>query len=100
MTQDDFSAIINRRIDKIHKVLIAKGEEYSSTTDRLHNFKAAAQLAYPVITPEQALYGMLRKHLVSIQDMVQRGNPSHKLVDEKIGDAINYLILLEALFCE
>ncbi len=50
------------------------------------------------ITPEKALWGMATKHLVSISDMVSQGRDySEDVWDEKIGDAINYLILLRAM---
>ena len=54
-------------------------------------------------SPEKALVGMLAKHLVSILDIVDaipKQIPTPALVEEKIGDAVNYLILLEALLKE
>jgi hypothetical protein len=69
----------------------------------MHNFnRAAAMLG---CCPERALVGMLSKHLVSVLDLVdaieQRGElPTVKLLEEKCGDSINYLILLEALVKE
>lgn len=47
---------------------------------------------------------MLKKHVVSVRDMVkdiERGIlPSKKMLDEKITDRINYGLLLEGLFRE
>lgn len=48
---------------------------------------------------------MLVKHWVSIEDVViderlSSAPPDHAMIDEKIGDAINYLILLEAVLKE
>ena len=104
MNTEQFNDVVNTRISKIQSILISKSKEYSSDTDRLHNFKVAAKLASGPETPEQALWGMLRKHLVSVIDIVEgtgRGViPTDALRDEKIGDAINYLILLEALLIE
>ena len=99
MLQGHFDQLLDRRIEATRSVLASKNAEYSSGTDRLHNFKAAAHLALKPITPEQALWGMLRKHLVSILDMVEGDKPlpDKPTRSEKIGDAINYLILLEAL---
>jgi hypothetical protein len=55
-------------------------------------------------TPEKALWGLAMKHLVSIVDIVdglEAGRvPAVALSDEKLGDMINYLILLEALLAE
>jgi len=94
-----FNQLVERRIDRIRKVLRSKGGEYASDQDRLHNFKVAARIDDE--TPSQSLWGMFKKHLVSVIDLK---NGTHRvtshLVDEKIGDAINYLILLEALMVE
>ena len=104
MNTQKFNEIVDTRCGKITAVLANKAKEYSSAVDRLHNFKVAAQLSRQAITPEQALFGMLRKHLVSVIDIVEdtaAGKyPSQALRDEKIGDSINYLILLEALLIE
>ena len=105
MNNDEFDKIVEQRKNKISEVLQKKSEEYSSDIDRLYNFKAAANLDYPPETPEIALKGMLKKHLVSVIDIVNftETNPdkiTFQLIDEKIGDTINYLILLEALLFE
>jgi len=101
-----FNKVVEDRIAQIKAVLIKKAAEYSSDTDRLHNFKVAARLGQQVESPEQALVGMLKKHLVSVFDIVAATSPeidkypSKAMRDEKIGDSINYLILLEALLIE
>ena len=109
MKSEDFDAILEQRLNRIKEVLISKGQEYSSKTDRLHNFKVAARIGKKEETPEQALLGMLKKHLVSIMDLVEETKislegityrPNLNVWDEKLGDAINYLILLEALVIE
>jgi len=98
----DFNRIVEQRIDKIRDVLSNKAKEYSSDDDRFHNFKRAGEMLR--IEPEQALIGMFAKHMVSIMDMVRdiaRGEKQPIFMwDEKIGDAINYLILLEGLVTE
>lgn len=105
MDNDTFNTLLGNRISKIQAILGQKGKEYSSDTDRLHNFKIAAKLSGAIyVTPEQALFGMLRKHIVSVIDIIDDTRfdirPSDELRDEKIGDCINYLILLEALLAE
>jgi hypothetical protein len=57
------------------------------------------------IEPETALVGMWAKHVVSLVDIVEKlemymVEPAVDLVEEKITDVINYMILLEALFAE
>lgn len=111
MTADQFDVILNQRLDKIRETLASKGSEYASPSDRLHNFKRAA--AIRGITPAKALEGMWTKHLVSVLDMIDddartrlvmcsgvQGGVTRTRIDEKIGDAINYLILLEAVLIE
>lgn len=95
MTSDEFNAVLNRRKAEMTDVLASKADEYA-TADRLHNFKAAALLLRS--SPESALLGMLAKHLVSVIDMVQSDRAyTRRQWDEKIGDAVNYLMLLEGL---
>jgi len=99
MHADEFNEIAEARIAHCRSILIVKGKEYSRDGDRLHNFKTAA--AIDGETPEQALWGMAKKHVVSVRDMVndiERGIvPSRKMLDEKITDWINYGLLLEGL---
>lgn len=102
MTAAEFNCVLGRRLARTREVLAAKADEYASETDRLHNFKRAAELGSD--TPAEALLGMLRKHWVSLMDLADRsflGVPiPAAVVDEKIGDAVNYLILLEAVLLE
>lgn len=98
MTDAEFNRLLENRIHKIKTVLAKKSKEYSSNSDRLHSFKLAARLH--TSTPQKSLLGMLMKHLVSVIGLVDKESPTAALVDEKIGDTINYLILLEAIFQE
>jgi hypothetical protein len=91
--------LLELRVGKICATLDGKAKEYASNTDRLHNFKTSATEFGG--TSAQNLWGFLKKHLVSIKDMVDgHRKPTAAAVDEKIGDAICYLILLEAIFKE
>jgi hypothetical protein len=105
MTHMAFDALLERRLELTRNVLAHKSGEYSTTEDRLHNFKRAAQLRGE--PPHDALLGMLVKHWVSIEDIansfcgrVRKLRAPDHVIDEKIGDAINYLILLEAILKE
>ena len=98
MNNTDFNALVGRRVECIRATLTSKGKEYGSK-DRLYNLKRAAEILRT--TPQRALAGMWVKHLVSVLDLVEEKlPPTDHYVDEKIGDAINYLILLEALLKE
>lgn len=98
MNTIEFNKIIEERIKKCCDMLIKKADEYA-TEDRLHNFKIAAKLQN--CTPITALAGMMCKHTVSVYDLIrenERGkNIPETLWEEKIGDSINYLLLLTAL---
>lgn len=101
MTTEIFNAIIHEQINRCEDTLCDKAEEYA-TADRLHNFKQAAALQG--IEPTTALAGMMCKHTVSIYDMIGGLEIGKKypieMWNEKIGDSINYLLLLAALIRE
>ena len=93
-------SILRRRFEQSRITLQLKAKEYASADDHLHNFDVAARILD--VTPEQALQGMLTKHIVPVRDLIDWAGKeperiSQGLIDEKIGDTINYLILLEAL---
>ncbi len=106
MDQKFFDVVLENRIDLIKKVLSSKAKEYAGNrqVDRMHNFNRAAAMLNT--TSERALVGMMAKHWVSVLDLVDNGafNLSVPLsvpfVEEKIGDSINSLILLEAILKE
>lgn len=78
--------------------LISKHQEYA-TEDDFHNFNVAAKLQD--VTPEQALIGMMAKHVVSVYDLVNAAAEGRTVPEdlwrEKIGDNINYLLILWAM---
>ncbi|UCE99925.1 MAG: hypothetical protein JSV82_02340 [Planctomycetota bacterium] len=99
MNNAEFEQIVVDRLEACKETLTQKNKEYSSATDRLHNFKVAARIDNE--TSEKALWGMYKKHLVSIMDLVEfPGDATPDLLNEKITDAINYHLLLEALLRE
>lgn len=99
MKHSDFNLIVEKRKESISAVLSQKSEEYSSEGDRFHNFKRAAAILET--TQEKALMGMLAKHIVSVLDIVNNPDKcSSAVIDAKIGDSINYLILLEGTLYE
>ena len=102
-TQSMIEKIVERCFQQIRKILLSKSKEYTNEGDRLANFRRAA--AMQDISPEQALVGMWSKHVISITDLATwaaNNDPrlTPEIVDEKIVDTINYMILLEALFQE
>lgn len=95
MNNNDFTESVEAQMKRASQVLVKKAEEYASDEDRLHNFKVAAKLQG--ITVEQAVVGMMAKHVTSVFDMVMSGEDfPMEMWHEKIGDNLNYLILLQA----
>jgi len=98
MNADQFNSILQKRLESIESTLGSKAKEYA-IGDRLYNFKRAAEILRT--TPQKALAGMFMKHLVSVMDLIEGSiAATEPMVNEKIGDAINYLILLEAILKE
>jgi hypothetical protein len=100
MSAIKFEECIENRIRGIRDVLLVKAKEYATEDNRFHNFDIAARILD--ITPEQALQGMMTKHIVSVIDLIEWTETNtdmltEQIIDEKIGDTINYLILLEGL---
>ena len=102
MNAKDFDKIVAARMAWCNKTLCAKGDEYARDGDRLWNFKVAARKLN--CHPAEALAGMMVKHTVSVDDIIDELArcivPPRWLVAEKIGDSINYLLLLEGLIEE
>lgn len=98
MNSKDFNELVEARCNKIKATLASKGKEYSTDDDKLHNFNKASIRSGQ--SREKALMGMKLKHEISIDDIIlnlDKGRiPTIEIIDEKIGDIINYFVLLEA----
>lgn len=96
MNTPEFNKVVEAQLNRITNVLIKKAAEYNLGTDRLAVFKHAAAISEE--TPEQALFGFMLKHIISITDMInsKKAYPE-ALWNEKITDICNYLILLQGL---
>lgn len=96
MTTPEFNKVVEDQLERIRNVLVKKAAEYNLDTDRLSVFKHAAALSEE--TPEQALYGFMLKHIISMTDMINsKGTYSEERWNEKLTDIHNYLILLQGL---
>lgn len=103
MIQEKFNEFMDFVIDKhIKGVMCSKSAEYARNNDKLHNFKKAAKMSGK--TPIECLRGMMLKHDVSIEDMLDDlilGKTfSQELWQEKLHDKINYMFLLWAILFE
>jgi hypothetical protein len=96
MNTPEFNKVVEDQLTRIRNVLVKKAAEYNLDEDRLSVFKHAAGLSNE--TPEQALYGFMLKHIISVTDMVNSEKTyTEELWNEKITDICNYLILLQGL---
>ncbi len=103
-----FNQLATHTVKSCLALMTEKSKEYASSDDKFHNFKTAAR--HDDTTPEKALHGMELKHRISVEDMIkdterltpeqfkEKYNPN--IVDEKIADSINYLLLLKGLLYE
>lgn len=99
MDYETFDLVVDHILGVVEGNLKHKGAEYAPEAEasRFHNFEVAA--AFNGISTEEALWGMLTKHLVSLSDMVKQrtSTNSPEKWDEKIGDALTYLVLLKGM---
>jgi hypothetical protein len=101
MTREDFSNRVEKRIDLVRQTLLTKHKEYAADDNVFRNFDEAAGGLSLHSTSAEVLWSYMTKHLVSIKDIVSDNAPvTNEVVSEKIGDVINYLILLEAMLNE
>lgn len=100
MNVSEFAAIFEEQFQTSDSMLNSKRKEYANdNVDVLHNFRQAAHLEQTNM--RAALGGFLAKHIVSIFDMIHEEELRDMAVwDEKITDALNYLILLKAIVVE
>ena len=103
MTNKDFETkILDFRLSEIIRLLGIKGKEYGSDLDRFSNFKDIAKVSDDA--PEHVAFTLMMKHFSFIKDICQhkfrKDMITTKLINEKIGDCINYLILIEGIIKE
>jgi len=105
MTRKQFvEDVVQRRIKLIQDVLQTKNEEYAGQEDVFKAFTEALPLSFHD-TKQAVAWEFMVKHLQSIKLIIEERAktgklPDEKLLEEKIGDAINYLILIEGMFKE
>lgn len=102
MNNETFSTIVERRLQSLKDLLIKKGAEYASDKDRLHNFKKGSRMKAK--HPLQVLDGMLLKHIISYDDMledIEAGKTiDYAYINEKLGDILAYFLLAEAVIID
>jgi hypothetical protein len=101
MNQETFNEVVTTTLEACKSTLTKKRDEYVTDVqkDVLSNFKNNAELSI-VGTPEGIAWELLTKHLQSIKDYCNGRDVSKEVLDEKIGDSINYLLLIKGLLVE
>lgn len=99
MNGPDFEAVVEEMIGMSRDLLMSKNAAYNPDADKLETFKIAAALKGE--TPAQALWGMAVKHLVAVNKMVKSGEfYPDEVWNEKLGDSLNYFVLLRAVVAD
>jgi len=100
MNQENFNTIINEQLENCSNTLTVKAVEYCRNNNPFHNFDIGVKQSTSNETREDVIWGMARKHWISIQDIrndVKQGKlPTKEILDEKYGDFINYLLIEKA----
>jgi len=97
MNYKDFEEMALHSLAEIMERFHNKNAEYASTEDVFSNFKrAAGGLSYHC-KAEQVAWEYAVKHLQSVKDMIASETSTAEAIDEKIGDAIAYMLLIKGM---
>ena len=102
MTYKEFQSLLEKRFDKTRETYSKKMNEYATDLDVFQSFKKGVGFSFHD-TPEGVAWEYACKHFESIKNIISKCPhevPTDDLLEEKIGDAINYLIILEGLIKE
>jgi hypothetical protein len=102
MTKQEFSKYLEQRLQRIKDTLDKKGEEYAYINNVFVNFEDAGDIAGNC--REKIMFYYMLKHLISVINIVNKADkyeyPIKEVIEEKFGDLVNYLILIEASLIE
>lgn len=97
MTEEEFEKFFEERVQKCREVLIRKSQEYSSNTDKMRNFNVAGRMLD--MPPYKVAFHYMMKHFESLYDIIMEDKKvSPEMWDEKLGDLLNYLFLIDAMW--
>lgn len=105
MNRKEFNIYLEHVLARTKDVLGAKGDEYSYNGGAFENFEEGVGLGFSN-SREAVAWGYAVKHIQSVLAMLSKvevGDSTHlsdKLIEEKCGDVINYMILIEAMLKE
>jgi hypothetical protein len=102
MHLNKFKCFLQGIFNRTENTFLRKRNEYANDQDVFISFKKGKDFSFHNES-EQVAYGYLCKHLESIRSMLEKlpdKEPDENLINEKFGDAINYLIIIEGLLIE
>ena len=105
MTRQEFSNYVDYVKERTSNVLQNKGTEYSYKNGAFENFEEGISIGL-ASSREGIAWGYVTKQIQSVRALIREvdeGKTSHlnnAMIDEKFGDVINYMILLEAMLKE
>lgn len=99
MTFEEFDIVMDGMLEECKLTMAGKGRDYARTGERFGNFNRLADELK--ISREKVLWVYMAKHLDAIKTYLDTGGQlSGEPVSLRIGDAINYLLLLAGMIAE
>jgi len=98
MTGEQFDRVVEETLQKCKGIREAKGADYTDGRDRLSNFKEIAQSLG--LTPLQVWAVYFMKGITAILRYANHGVLESEPIDARFQDAINYLLLGQAIVKE
>ena len=101
MEREKFNTLLKETLVKLEYLLEGKNKEYAGNEDVFSNFKNASDGLSFHTKPEMVAWEYAVKHLQSIKDIINSDTtPEKYVINEKINDAIMYLILIKGVLHE
>lgn len=96
MNNSELRRSVQEALVQVEKTLLKKNEEYATNSDVFRNFRTGISLQSK---PQAVAWEYMTKHLQWIKDAIQTDHkPTHAELDEKFIDAINYLLIIRAMY--
>tara|TARA_Y100000361_G_scaffold135648_1_gene135741 strand:+ start:335 stop:649 length:315 start_codon:yes stop_codon:yes gene_type:complete len=102
MKLSKFKSLLHSIFKRSEDTFTVKRAEYADDIDVFENIRNGVGFSLNS-EPEHVAWSYAAKHLESIQSIIRKlpnEKPSEELINEKFGDAINYLIIIEGLLKE
>jgi len=96
MTHEEYAAHVKKFTGEMASVTAAKNPDYSAgTDDAMNDYHSTAERAG--ITPTQAWFVLLCKHVHAVERYVKTGQLSSETIHSRLIDLANYAMLGDAL---